>query len=95
MPVLSWGASLAGAALIITTGYAAAQMGSMPQSQMSPERMMGMMKQMSQMMDHCHRMMRGGEHGGALPTPEKNEERLAARARAIHAAVNLAASSGE
>ena len=46
---LSWKVSVAGAALVVTTVYAAAQMtpGQMPQGPMPPEQMMGMMKQMS------------------------------------------------
>ena len=61
---LSWKASVAGAALVVTTVYAAAQMGPghMPQGPMSPEQMMGMMKQMSRMMDRCSTMMQGDAH---------------------------------
>ena len=72
-----WKAGLAGAALIVATVHAAAQTGSgqMPQAQMSPEQMMGMMKQMSQMMDHCGNMMRGGpsERRDAPAAPEKKD----------------------
>jgi len=77
---MTWKASLAGAALVGTTVYAAAQMGSgqMPQGQMSPEQMMGMMKQMSQMgrmMDHCSNMMPAGlnERRDAPATPENKD----------------------
>ena len=74
---MSWKAGLAGAALIVTTAYAAAQMapGPMPQGQMAPEQMTGMMKQMSQMMDRCSNMMRRGPHGrGDTPAmPEKKD----------------------
>jgi hypothetical protein len=74
---LSWNASLAGAVLIVTTVYAAAQMGSgqMPQGPMPPEQMMGMMKQMNQMMDRCNSMMQGGPHHrrDAPATPEKKD----------------------
>ncbi len=70
-------ASLAGAALILTTVHAAAQMtpGHMPQGHMSPEQMTGMMKQMSQMMDRCNNMMQGGptERRDAPATPEKKD----------------------
>jgi len=60
---LSWKVGLAGAALIVTTVYAVAQM------------MMGMMKQMSQMMDRCSNMMQGGPHDrrDAPATPEKKD----------------------
>ncbi len=72
---LSWNVGLAGAALIVTTVYAVAQMapGQMPQGPMPPEQMMGMMKQMSQMMDHCTNMMRSGPHDrrDVPATPEK------------------------
>jgi hypothetical protein len=72
---LSWKTGLAGAALIVTTVYAVAQMtpGQMPQGPMPPEQMM--MKQMSQMMDHCTNMMQGGPHGrsDAAATPEKKD----------------------
>ena len=63
MRTLSWKAGIAGAAIVLTTAYAVAQMapgnpdGQMPQGHMSPEQMMGMKKQMSQMMDHCNQMM--------------------------------------
>ena len=74
---LSWKAGLAGAALIVTTVYAVAQMapGQMPQGPMPPEQMMGIMKQMSQMMDHCTNMMRSGPHDrtDAPATPEKED----------------------
>ena len=74
---LSWKVSVAGAALVVTTVYAAAQMtpGQMPQGPMPPEQMMGMMKQMSQMMDRCSNMMQGGPHNhrDAPPTPEKKD----------------------
>ena len=76
---LSWNAGLAGAALIVTTVYAVAQMapGQMPQGPMPPEQMMmmGMMKQMSQMMDRCSNMMQGGPHDrrDAPATPEKKD----------------------
>jgi len=70
-------AGLAGAALVVTTVYAAAQMapGQMPQGPMPPEQMMGMMKQMSQMMDRCSAMMQGGPHNrrDAPATPEKKD----------------------
>jgi cytochrome c556 len=61
---MSWKAGLAGSVLVVTTAYAAAQMGSghSPQEQMSPEQMTGMMKQMSQMMDRCSTMMQGAPH---------------------------------
>ena len=75
MRTLSWKAGLAGAAIVATATYAFAQMspGRMPQGQMSPEQMMGMMKQMSQMMDHCYKMMQGGPNDGrnTPATPEK------------------------
>ena len=47
-----WKASLAGAVLVVTTVYVAAQMGpgQMPQRPMPREHMMEMMKHMSQMM---------------------------------------------
>jgi hypothetical protein len=74
---VTWKASLAGAALMLATVYAAAQMGSgqMPQGQMSPEQMTGMMRQMGQIMDHCSTMMRGGlnERSEAPTTPEKKD----------------------
>jgi hypothetical protein len=74
---LSWKASLAGAALVVMTVYAAAQMspGQMPQGPMPPEQMMGMMKQMSQMMDRCSSMMRSSphQHGDAPAAPEKKD----------------------
>ena len=74
---LSWKAGLAGAALIVTTVYAVAQMtpGQMPQGPMPPEQMIGMMKQMSQMMDRCSNMMQGGPHDrrDAPATPEKKD----------------------
>ena len=76
---LSWKAGLAGAALIVTTVYAVAQMtpGQMPQGPMPPEQMMmmGMMKQMSQMMDRCSNTMQGGPHDrtDAPATPEKKD----------------------
>jgi len=67
-----WKASLAGAALVVTTVYAAAQMGpgQMPQRPMPPEHMMGMMKHMSQMMDRCSTMMQGRD---APAAPEKKD----------------------
>ena len=75
MRSLSWKAGIAGAALIVTSVYAAAQMGpgQMPQGQMSPEHMMGMMKRMSQMMDHCSKMMQGdpSSRKDAPAAPEK------------------------
>ena len=67
-----WKASLAGAVLVVTTIYVAAQMGpvQMPQRPMPPEHMMGMMKHMSQMMDRCTTMMQGRD----VPvTPEKKD----------------------
>jgi hypothetical protein len=74
---LSWKAGLAGAALVVTTVYAAAQMGSgqMSQGPMPPQQMTEMMKQMSQMMDRCSAMMQGGPHTGrdAPATPEKKD----------------------
>src|SRR5262249_1116759 len=74
---LSWKASLAGGALVVTTVYAAGQMGSgqMPPGPMPPEQMMGMMKQMSRMMDRCSTMMQGGPHDrrDAPTTPEEKE----------------------
>jgi len=73
---LSWKVSVAGAALVVTTVYAAAQMtpGQMPQGPMSPEQMMGMMKQMSQMMERCSNMMPGGPHGRSdAASPEKKD----------------------
>ena len=80
MRLLSWKATLAGAVLIGTTVDAVAQMGpgQMPQGQMSPEQMMGKMKQMSQMgrmMDHCSKMMPAGlnERRDAPATPEKKD----------------------
>jgi hypothetical protein len=70
---LSWKVSVAGAALVVTTVYAAAQMapGQMPQGPMPPEQMMGMMKQM----DRCSTMMQGGphRHGDAPAAPEKKD----------------------
>jgi hypothetical protein len=75
MRLMPWKAETAGAALIVTTVYAGAQMGSgqMPQGPMPPEQMMGMMKQMSQMMNRCSTMMQGGPHHrrDAPATPEK------------------------
>jgi len=49
--------------------------GEAPQGPMPPEQMMGMMKQMSQMMDRCSNMMQGGPHNhrDAPPTPEKKD----------------------
>lgn len=74
---LSWKAAAAGAAFVVTTGYAAAQMGpdQMPQGPMPPEQMTAMMKQMSQMMDRCTNMMQGGQHHrrDAPATPEKKD----------------------
>jgi hypothetical protein len=74
---LSWKASLAGAVLAVTPVYAAAQMGSgqMPQGPMPPEQTMGMMRQMSRMMDRCSTMMQGGPHNrrDAPVTPEKKD----------------------
>ncbi len=72
-----WKASLAGAALVVTTIYVAAQMspGQMPQRPMPPEHMMGMMKQMSQMMDRCSTMMQDSphKHRDAPAAPEKKD----------------------
>ena len=67
-----WKASLAGAALVVTTVYAAAQMGAgqMPQRPMPREHMMEMMKHMSQMMDRCSNMMQGRD---APAAPEKKD----------------------
>jgi hypothetical protein len=47
----------------------------MSQGPMPPEQMMGMMKQMSQMMDRCSNMMQGGPHDrtDAPATPEKKD----------------------
>jgi hypothetical protein len=77
MRQLAWKASVAGSVLAVTTVYAAAQMGpgQMPQVQMPPEQMMGMMKQMSQMMDRCSTMMQGGphKHMDTAATPEKKD----------------------
>ncbi len=77
MRLMSRTASLAGAALIVTTVTAAAQMGpgQMPQGPMSPEQMMAMKKQMSQMMDRCNNMMRDGtnDRRDAPATPEKKD----------------------
>ena len=74
---LPWKAAAAGAALVVTTVYAAAQMGSgqMPQGPIPPEQMMGMMQQMSQMMDRCRTMMQGGphKHRDAPAAPEKKD----------------------
>ena len=74
---LSWNAGLAGAALVVMTVYAAAQMppGQMPQGPMPPAQMMGMMQQMSRMMDRCSAMMRGGphQHRDAPAAPEKKD----------------------
>ena len=74
---LPWKAAAAGAALVVTTVYAAAQMGSgqMPQGPMPPEQTMGMMRQMSRMMDRCSTMMQGGPHNrrDAPVTPEKKD----------------------
>jgi hypothetical protein len=74
---LSSKASLAGAALVVTTVYAAAQMGSgqIPQGPVPPEQMMGMMKQMSPMMDRCSIMMQSDphKHRDAPATPEKKD----------------------
>jgi hypothetical protein len=50
--------------------------GQMPQGPMPPEQMMGMMKQMSEMMDRCSsNMMQGGPHdrSDAPATPEKKD----------------------
>ena len=50
--------------------------GQMPQGPMPPEQMMGMMKQMSEMMDRCSsNMMQGGPHdrSDAPATPEKED----------------------
>ena len=64
---------------MVTTVYAVAQMtpGQMPQGPMPPEQMMmmGMMKQMSQMMDRCSNTMQGGPHDrtDAPATPEKKD----------------------
>jgi len=72
---LSWKVSVAGAALVVTTVYAAAQMtpGQMPQGPMSPEQMMGLMKQMK-MMERCSNMMQGGPHGRSdAASPEKKD----------------------
>jgi hypothetical protein len=75
MRPLSWKASLAGAVLVVTTVYAAAEMapGQLPPGSMPPEQMTGMMKQMSQMMDRCSTMMQGGTHhrGDVPAAPEK------------------------
>ena len=67
-----WKASLAGAVLVVTTVYVAAQMGpgQMPQRPMPREHMMGMMKRMSQMMDRCSTMMQGRD---APAAPEKKD----------------------
>ena len=65
---LSWKVSVAGAALVVTTVYAAAQMtpGQMPQGPMSPEQMM--------MMERCSNMMQGGPHGRSdAASPEKKD----------------------
>ena len=74
---LSWKVSVAGAVLVVTTVYAVAQMtpGQMPQGPMPPEQMMGMMKQMSQMMDRCSTMMRSSphQHRDAPAAPEKKD----------------------
>ena len=74
---LSWKAGLAGTVLVVTSVYAAAQMGSgqMPQGPMPSEQMAGMMQQMSQMMDRCSTMMQGGPpHRRDTPaTPEKKD----------------------
>ena len=74
---LSWKAGHAGAALIVTTVYAVAQMtpGQVPQGPMPPEQMMGMMKQMSQMMDRCSNVMPGGLHDrrDTPATPDKKD----------------------
>ena len=74
---LSWKASVAGAVLVVTTVYAAAQMdsGQMPQGPMPPEQTVGMMRQMSRMMDRCSTMMQGGPHNrrDAPVTPEKKD----------------------
>ena len=42
---------------------------------MPPQQMMGMMKQMSQMMDRCYNMMQGGPHNrrDAPARPEKKD----------------------
>ena len=79
MRTLFWKAGIAGAAIVLTTAYAVAQMapgnpdGQMPQGHMSPEQMMGMKKQMSQMMDHCNNMMRASpnDRRDAPAVPEK------------------------
>ena len=77
MRLMSCKAGVISAALMITTVHAAAQMapGQMPQGPMPPEQMMGMMKQMSQMMDRCSNMMQGGPHGrsDAPAPPEKKD----------------------
>jgi len=74
---LSWKAGLAGAVLVVTSVYAAAQMapGQMPQGPMSPQQMTEMMKQMSPMMDRCSTMRQGGpQHRRDAPaTPEKKD----------------------
>jgi hypothetical protein len=77
MRLLSWKASVAGAALIVATVSAAAQTdpGLRPQGPMTPEHMVGMMKQMSQMMERCSNMMQGASNNlrDAPATPEKKD----------------------
>jgi hypothetical protein len=77
MRLMLWKAGIAGAALIVTTVNAAAQMapGQMPQGPMPPQQMTEMMKQMSPMMDRCSTMMQGGPHHrrDAPATPEKKD----------------------
>lgn len=77
MRLIPWKAGVAGAVLIVTTVYAAAQMApeQMAQGPMQPEWMMGMMKQMSQMMERCSKMMQAGPHdrSDAPATPEKKD----------------------
>ena len=78
MRSMLWKAGLAGAAIIITTVYGAAQMvapGQTPQGHTAPEQMTTMMQLMSQMMEHCGSMMRGSPHGrgNAPAVPEKKD----------------------
>ena len=78
MRSMLWKAGLAGAALIVTTLHAAAQMaapGQTPQGPMAPEQMTAMMQRMSQMMERCGGMMQAGPRGrgNAPAVPDKKD----------------------
>jgi hypothetical protein len=77
MRSMPWKAGLAGAALVVTTVYSAAQMvpGQTPHGQMAPEQMTAMMQRMGQMMERCSNMMPGGphKHGDAPAVPDKKD----------------------